>query len=680
MVIQHNLAAMNASRQYNINSGKNTKIAEKLSSGYKINRAADDAAGLAMSEKMRRQVRGLGQAADNIDEGIGYVQTAEGALNEVHDMLQRMNELAVKSANGTNTPQDREFIDAEVQQLKSEIDRIFSSTSFNDRLIWEPKEEDRRQIGTIDKQAAAFTGDESIFLDITNKNCDVLAYNGYKINADEDGVSVSWKGYDGKDYATKKIDWTTLEQNGYSFEMSDYFDKDDANQAALFDNGNPVFKKQISFTAQEIDYIEDPEEKKKAEKEAIIKAINGSVMSSSTSVTMSGGFEDASGNPATNTMSVVNIEADYNAAYVSNAKATDGRNFDAADDAYLEAKVASGKGNLTTSPQATTVADAKNSTEKWKFAFEMEGIGSVTAESVSIEYWAPSDLNADDRTYWWDWYDIDYGNGRIEREQRAKVWSVGTGTLGDVMKVLTGTKEQTPPSGLLTPANGGDAEYGGYIRINFNLTADQAYSSGAVTSGRAVGKFDLLFHVDNTDTEETVLQKINDALNDNTILDFASPSQSSDGSNINRAVEQTSIISTPVWGGKCKFWVQSGTEAGQHIDIEYEALTTHYLKLNDVEVKTESGCNDAIDKIKSAIIEVSKQRSDFGAYQNRLEKAYNVNKNTQENTQASESGIRDTDMAKLMVDYSCYNILVQAGQSIMAQMNNSNQSVLQLLQ
>lgn len=93
MVIQHNLAAMNANRQFKINTDKTRKIAEKLSSGYKINRSADDAAGLAMSEKMRRQIRGLGQAAENIQEGIGYVQTAEGALNEVHDMLQRMNEL-----------------------------------------------------------------------------------------------------------------------------------------------------------------------------------------------------------------------------------------------------------------------------------------------------------------------------------------------------------------------------------------------------------------------------------------------------------------------------------------------------------------------------------------------------------------------------------------------------------
>ena len=128
---------MNAQRQVSIVNTRQAKTTEKLSSGYRINRAADDAAGLSISEKMRRQIRGLHQAADNIEEGIGYVQTADGALNETQEILQRMNELAVKSANGTNTEEDREFIDCEVQQLKEELDRVFETTTFNERKIWE---------------------------------------------------------------------------------------------------------------------------------------------------------------------------------------------------------------------------------------------------------------------------------------------------------------------------------------------------------------------------------------------------------------------------------------------------------------------------------------------------------------------------------------------------------------
>jgi len=117
MVVQHNLTAMNSNRMLGLTSASQAKSTEKLSSGYKINRAADDAAGLAISEKMRRQVRGLTQASANAQDGISMVQTAEGALNEVHDMLQRMNELAVKAANGSNQSEDRAYIQKEVDAL-----------------------------------------------------------------------------------------------------------------------------------------------------------------------------------------------------------------------------------------------------------------------------------------------------------------------------------------------------------------------------------------------------------------------------------------------------------------------------------------------------------------------------------------------------------------------------------
>ena len=135
MVVQHNVTAMNANRQLGITTGVQAKSSEKLSSGYKINRAADDAAGLAISEKMRRQVRGLTQASANAQDGISAVQTAEGALNEVHDMLQRMNELATKAANETLTSKDRDYIDAEIKQLRTEIDRTGSPTQFNNQAL-----------------------------------------------------------------------------------------------------------------------------------------------------------------------------------------------------------------------------------------------------------------------------------------------------------------------------------------------------------------------------------------------------------------------------------------------------------------------------------------------------------------------------------------------------------------
>ena len=135
MVVQHNLTAMNSNRMLGVTSSAQAKSTEKLSSGYKINRAADDAAGLSISEKMRKQIRGLSQASLNAEDGISAVQTAEGALTEVHDMLQRMNELAVKAANGTNSLDDRQYIQDEINQLVTEIDRVAETTKFNETYL-----------------------------------------------------------------------------------------------------------------------------------------------------------------------------------------------------------------------------------------------------------------------------------------------------------------------------------------------------------------------------------------------------------------------------------------------------------------------------------------------------------------------------------------------------------------
>ena len=135
MVVQHNLTAMNSNRMLGITSGLQAKSSEKLSSGYKINRAADDAAGLSISEKMRKQINGLDRASTNAEDGVSAVQTAEGALTEVHSMLQRMNELAVQAANGTNSEDDRQAIQDEIDQLTTEIDRVAETTKFNETYL-----------------------------------------------------------------------------------------------------------------------------------------------------------------------------------------------------------------------------------------------------------------------------------------------------------------------------------------------------------------------------------------------------------------------------------------------------------------------------------------------------------------------------------------------------------------
>ena len=156
MVVQHNLRAINSNRMLGITQGTLSKSAEKLSSGYKVNRAADDAAGLSISEKMRKQIRGLDQASANAEDGISAVQTAEGALTEVHDMLQRMNELAVKAANGTNSLSDRQTIQDEVDQLLTEIDRVSETTKFNETYLLKG-DKDTKTV-TVNAQDAGITG------------------------------------------------------------------------------------------------------------------------------------------------------------------------------------------------------------------------------------------------------------------------------------------------------------------------------------------------------------------------------------------------------------------------------------------------------------------------------------------------------------------------------------------
>ena len=185
MVVQHNLSAMNTNRQMGVVTDALQKSTEKLSSGYKINRAGDDAAGLSISEKMRSQIRGLNKASDNAQDGISLIQVAEGALNETHSILQRMNELATQAANDTNTSTDRTAIKAEIDQLTSEINRIQSTTQFNTQNLLDGKFTGKNlQIGSLKGQ--------TIKISISNMNAATLGVSGLTVDKNSTaGVSMS---------------------------------------------------------------------------------------------------------------------------------------------------------------------------------------------------------------------------------------------------------------------------------------------------------------------------------------------------------------------------------------------------------------------------------------------------------------------------------------------------------
>ena len=176
MVVQHNLTAMNANRQLGITTGAQAKSSEKLSSGYKINRAGDDAAGLTISEKMRSQIRGLDKASDNAQDGVSLIQVAEGALNETHSILQRMNELATQAANDTNTTSDRNAIMSEMDQLQSEITRIQSTTQFNTMNLLDGSFTGKNlQVGSLSSQ--------KITISISNMDAGSLGVTGLSVSS-----------------------------------------------------------------------------------------------------------------------------------------------------------------------------------------------------------------------------------------------------------------------------------------------------------------------------------------------------------------------------------------------------------------------------------------------------------------------------------------------------------------
>ncbi len=676
LFVQHNLLAENASRQLNASGRKNAKTTEKLSSGFRINRAADDAAGLSISEKMRRQVRGLHQTVDNITEGVGYVQTAEGALNEVHDMLQRMNELSVKAANGTNTEEDRAYIDSEVQALKDELDRIFGTTTFNEQKIWEAKE--KKLLGYDTVSAVSSKGPINT-MTVTNKNYAVLpggyhysssSYRGvFDISADvQDGVSISWTGYNGVKYETDKIGWDKLEEQNYTFEMSTLFDQ--AKYPELFDGADPVFKHTVAFAPAETATIED-----------IVDCIDGQTMVSYASVNMRGTWENTTGN--NKNFQIVNEILLYPSAYASqmNAGAAGGHDFDAADDMFLE-PAKTGNTNLTKYPQYSDVPAAVTDSSGWEFSFNMTGIGSVKASSTSISYWS-NDQTEDHEGVWWNWYTWYDSSGKQHREKRQIVHSAA-GTLAGAMSTLTGDEHDGTPGLFNKDGNGCNAGSSGTLQIHFSLNADSSFqytgSNGAAENSTAVGSFSLQVPISANESEDEILEKIKAALNDNSVLDFATTGAGADSASMYPVYPVYKGIKAPVYGGTCGFYVQAGTEGGQHISVQYEALSVMALGLQDTNTLTQESSRNAINEIKGALRMVSEQRSTFGAYQNRIEHASNINANVEENTQAAESRIRDADIADLMMEYSINNIIMQAGTSMLTQANQSSQSILELLQ
>jgi flagellin len=243
MIINHNISALNTYRQLTINNNAGSRSLEKLSSGYRINRAGDDAAGLAISEKMRGQIRGLNMASKNAQDGISLIQTAEGALNETHSILQRMRELAVQAANGTNTDADRAEIQKEIEQLKSEIDRISTDTEFNTKKLLDGSIVNTADVDTTN---AAHLGE----VEVINDN---ISAGDYKVNIAVQTIKKTVDAGDTKITGVDIDDPTTVEMGKYTVEVSVGTAQNTFDLTLKDETGEEIATDNVENSATEVD-------------------------------------------------------------------------------------------------------------------------------------------------------------------------------------------------------------------------------------------------------------------------------------------------------------------------------------------------------------------------------------------------------------------------------------------
>ena len=553
MVVQHNLKAMNANRMLNINTNASARSTEKLSSGYRVNRAADDAAGLAISEKMRKQIRGLTQGSRNAEDGISAVQTAEGALAEVQDMLQRMNELCVQAANGTNSITDRKYIQDEIDQLVTEMDRISETTKFNETYLLKG---DDTQPENLVHTFNYIKGDE---IDQTGQS-KVVNSSGAK-------VKVNYNGTD-----------NVYVVNAASISASTV--------------NNPMSADVVSKGSDFTKYCDA------GTKVGASSSITALKLSADYAVFKNTKLDPDALEIQTGTKNLVS--KDNKDAYIYDVKTKNVIHVKAGEDlsAYVE-EIAGEKGKYTMKEQYRLLYNANEKAT----AVTDTTLGHPGTSADKLE---PKDLIgavSENKLYNKDGVEVS-GMGLYKYFNENGDYKGGLFADKDATLKITEQKEVNGKTASLY--------FGGYIS---NLRE------------KVVAPLTFNVHA------------------------------GSDSDLTNR------ISAT----------IDTMSAAG---------LGVNKLKSTSIGIVDETGDNarEAIDVVGEALKIVSTQRSILGAVQNRLEHTISNLDNVVENTTAAESAIRDTDMAEEMVKFSNNQVLMQAGQSILAQANQANQGVLSLLQ
>ena len=645
MVISHNLQAMNANRQFGNVSTDIAKNTEKLSSGYRINRAADDAAGLSISEKMRKQIRGLSQASENSQHGVSFVQIADGALTEVHDMLDRMVELTVQAANGTNSSFDRSAIQKEIDQLTKEINRVQETTQFNKIPVFSEN---------------GHSPDEGIY------TSNILS----AATLDVGGSTYTFAYIDstGNTAATTESTATGKVNSGLNKNFADFVVNAASSAASKITAAYPALaaassEVKIGLNVQNID------------------GKNGTLASAQLSMSYT--------NLWTQMTYTMNIDSsDYNPGNF--ASMTDTQKADLAatiahemthlimQDTLTGGMVGGNKfptwfveGTAqTSSGDGGWVSVGKNSSDSEIKAFMSKldsnpyGAGYLATMALGLAVADYESLTASNTAE-----KIKAGLNSLFGEL---VSQGQTQNLGDAISAKT---NYSSLSDFESNFKSGDTTLYNFVKS----ILDEKNPSGRSESGSLLaGSLGEAQSVTFSPTNITNVTGVKYVL-DPSATAFAN----SFGSGF-------PTVPQPVRGAR-----HGASEGGEDIDVHagadadmtnkiaikrYDISAMAIFDGDKVDVMTEESATNSIDIVGMAKERISRVRSYYGAIQNRLEHTIKNLDNVVENTTAAESQIRDTDMASEMVKYTKNNILMQAGQSMLTQANQSTQGVMSLLQ
>lgn len=675
MRINHNIAALNTHRQLNFNNAGAGKSLEKLSSGLRINRAGDDAAGLAISEKMRGQIRGLDQAARNSQDGISLIQTAEGALNETHSILQRMKELASQAANDTNTLDDRKEIQKEINQLTSEINRIGNTTEFNTQKVLNG-------------------GAQVTNVGVTATTPPSL---GTPVGAITNGATVPGSAHNaGGTVGSVEFTIGTALEDGDSFEVAGQTITVYADAAALAAaNGN---------TGDAYGIVEDTAANQAS---AIAALFTGDVTGDATGATVTltqavAGTGDVSAvdNTGVTTGAVAQDSQVNGAAHTTGGVAAStsftistalgaGDSFDVAGQTitvYADAAALAAANGGTGDTYGIVVDTADNQASAIAALFTGGTTGSATGATVTLT-----------------------------------ASSVGTGTVA-ATSALSGSNS-TP--GVYSFSVATQVAAGGSYTIDGNeiLVVDDA-DAADYTAEIAAGTV-ILAGADANEQATNLIAAINAnaALSTTGTGNYTAAAGTGSAITLTQTTANTTapVITTNAQAGatgEFSATLQIGANQGQNLRITIADMRSQILgissttagsgatgvdanvigalfsegtgnELSDVsttgtaeyalDVSTHESASAAITVLDQAIKTVSSERSKLGAVQNRLEHTINNLGAASENLTAAESRIRDVDMAKEMMEFTKNNILTQAAQAMLAQANQQPQGVLQLL-